>query len=47
MTLIADEQKPASIKVEVKGLNFFYGGAKPSLKNINLALGTKIGRAHV
>ena len=40
MTLIADEQKPAPIKVEVKGLNFFYGGAKPSLKNINLALGT-------
>ena len=40
MTMIADEMKAAPTKVEVKGLNFFYGGSKPSLKNINLALGT-------
>ena len=35
-TVPQGEQKA---KIEVKGLNFYYGGGKPALKDVNLKLG--------
>ncbi len=39
MTMPSDTNT-APIKVKVQDLNFYYGGAKPSLKKINLSLAT-------
>jgi phosphate transport system ATP-binding protein len=41
MTIATETMKTtAPIKVQVKDLDFFYGGSKPSLKKINLSLAT-------